>query len=194
MAEPTTRFRLIPQATTIAELDTPGERLAAIAGESVVSTGAGNEADFGVIDISGGAANSGVLTLLWDVTADGGNTLAETFKLWLSSNGFDIAGSVLKVQPLCGDDGTDVLTEKYVANGVVASYTWATMVESEPGAINLWPSDEGTSIVLDAAPPCGDDAIMWAMYCAIAAAETTGTYKGTDANMELQFSFKYSYS
>ena len=194
MAEPTTRFRLIPQATTIAELDTPAERLAAIADESVISTGAGNEADFGVIDISSGAANSGVLTLLWDVTADGGNTLAETFKLWLSSNGFDIAESVLKVQPLCGDDGTDVLTEKYIMNAVVASYTWATMDESEPGAINLWPSDEGTSIVLDAAPPCGDDAIMWAVYCAIANAETTGTYKGTDANMELQFSFKYSFS
>ena len=68
------------------------------------------------------------------------------------------------------------------------------MVEAEPGAINLWPTDEGTSIVLDAAPPCGDDAIMWAMYAAIAAGETTGTYKGTDAGMELQFSFKYSFS
>lgn len=194
MAEPTTRFRLIPQATTIAELDTAAERLAAVAGESIVSTGAGNEADFSIIDISGGAANSGVLTILWDVTADGGNTLAETFKLWLSSNGFDQAGSVLKVQPLCGDDGVDVNTEKYVANGVVGSYTWATMDEAEPGAINLWPSDEGTSIVLDAAPPCGDDVVMWAMYCAIAANETTGTYKGTDAGMQLQFSFKYSYS
>lgn len=194
MAEPTTRFRLIPQNTPIASIDTPTERLAAIAGESVVSTGAGNEADFSVIDISGGAANSNVVTILWDVTADGGNTLAETFKLWLSSNGFDIAGSVLKVQPLCGDDGTPVNTEKYIMNGVVASYTWATMDESEPGAINLWPTDEGASIVLDAAPPCGDDVVMWAMYCAIAASETTGTYKGTDAGMELQFSFKYSYS
>lgn len=191
MAEPTTRFRLIPQATTIAELDTPAERLAAIASESVVSTGVGNEADFGIIDISGGAANSGVLTILWDVTADGGNTLAETFKLWLSSNGFDQAGSVLKVQPLCGDDGTPVNTEKYVANGVVASYTWATMVEAEPGAINVWPTDEGTSMVLSTA---SDDVVMWAMYCAIAANETTGTYKGTDAGMQLQFSFKYSYS
>ena len=193
MAEPTIRFRLIPNTTAVADINTPAKRLAAVAGESVISTGAGNEADFGTVDITGGAANSGVLTMLWDVTADGGNTLAETFKLWLSSNGFDVAGSVLKVQPL-SSGGAPANTEEYIVNAVVGSYTWATMVEAEPGAINLWPTDEGTSIVLDAAPPCGDDAIMWAMYAAIAAGETTGTYKGTDAGMELQFSFKYSFS
>ncbi len=192
MAEPTTRFRLIPNNTATSAVDTAGERLAAIAGEAVKSTGVGNEADFGTVDISGGAANSGVLTLLWDVTADGGNTLAETFKLWLSSNGFDIAGSVLKVQPLSGgDNAAPSLTENYIANAVVGSYTWATMVEAEPGAINIYPTDEGSSMVLSTA---SDDAVMWAMYAAIAAGETTGAYKGTDANFELQFSFKYSYS
>jgi len=191
MAEPTTRFRLIPQATTVAAVDIAAERLAAIAGQGEVSTGAGNEADFGTVDISGGVANSSVLTLLWDVTADGGNTLVETFKLWMSSNGFDIAGSVCKVQPLCGDDGTPVNTEKYKANAGTGDYTFASMVESEPGAINIWPTDEGTSMALSTA---SDDVIMWAMYLAIAAGETTGTYKGTDAGMELQFSFKYSYS
>ena len=192
MAEPTTRFRLIPNSTAVADIDTAGERLAAIAGEAVKSTGAGNEADYGTVDISAGAANSGVLTMLWDVTADGGNTLAETFKLWLSSNGFDIAESVIKVQPLSGgDQGAPANTENYVANAVVGSYTWATMAESEPGAINLWPSDEGTSMALSTA---SDDVIMWAMYAAVAASETTGTYKGTDAGYELQYSFKYSYS
>jgi hypothetical protein len=192
MAEPTTQFRLVPQNTTVAALDTATERLAAIAGESVVSTGAGNEADFGTVDISGGAANSGVLTLLWNVTALGGNTTFETFKLWLSDNGFDQAASVLKVQPLCGDDGTPVNTEKYKANAGTGDYTFANMVEAEPGAINIWPTDEGTS--MGATGATSDDVIMWAMYCAIAAGETTGTYKGTDAGMELQFSFKYSYS
>jgi hypothetical protein len=192
MAEPTTRFRLIPQSTAVAALDTAGERLAAIASESVVSTGDGNEADFGTIDISGGAANSNVLTILWDVTADGGNTLAETFKLWLSDNGFDQAGSVLKVQPLSGgDQGAPSLTENYAANAGTGDYTFSNMVESEPGAINVWPTDEGTSMALSTA---SDDVVMWAMYAAIAANETTGTYKGTDAGMELQFSFKYSYS
>lgn len=192
MAEPTTRFRKVPQSTIVEALNTAAERLAAIAGESVVSVGDGNEADFGTVDISGGAANSSVLTILWDVTADGGNTLAETFKLWLSSNGFDIAGSICKVQPLSGaDQGAANLTENYIVNAVVGSYTWATMVESEPGAINLWPTDEGTSMVLSTA---SDDVVMWAMYLAIANGETTGTYKGVDAGYELQFSFKYSYS
>lgn len=192
MAEPTTRFRLIPNNTAVVAVDTAAERLAAIAGESAVSTGAGNEADFGTVDISGGAANSSVLTILWDVTADGGNTLVETFKLWLSSNGFDQAGSVLKVQPLSGaDQGAAANTENYKANAGTGDYTFANMVEAEPGAINIWPTDEGTSMALAAA---SDDVIMWAMYAAITAAETTGTYKGTDAGMELQFSFKYSYS
>lgn len=193
MAEPTTRFRLIPQATAVADVDTAAERLAAIAGESVVSTGGGNEADFGTIDISGGAANSGVLTLLWGVTANGGNTLVETFKLWLSSNGFDQAGSVCKVQPLSGaDQGGPATTENYKANAGTGDYTFANMVEAEPGAINIWPTDEGTSMSI--AGGASDDDIMWAMYLAIAAAETTGTYKGVDAGMELQYSFKYSYS
>lgn len=190
MAEPTARFRLIPQNTVTGAVDTPAERLAAIAGESVITTGVGNEVDFGTVNISGGAANSGVLTMLWDITVHGGNATAEAFKLWCSSIGFDAGGSVVKVQPLCGDDGVEVNTEKYMANGVVGSYTWATMVESEPGAINVWPSDEGSSITLNPT----EDAVMWAMYLAIAAGETTGTYKGTDAGYELQFSYKFSYS
>jgi len=192
MAAPTTRFRLIPNTTAAAALDTAAERLAAVSGESVVSTGAGNEADFGTVDISGGAANSGVLHILWDVTADGGNTLVETFKLWCSSIGFAQAGSVVKVQPVSGaDQVTPSDTENYVANATTASYTWATMVESEPGAQNVFPSDEGSSMALSTT---SDDVVMWAMYLAIAADETTGTYSGTTAGYELQFSFKYAYS
>jgi hypothetical protein len=192
MAEPTTVFRLIPQATPAAAIDSEAERLAAIDSQSVISTGVGNEADFGTIDISGGAANSGVLTMLWHVSADGGNTLVEAFKLWMSSNGFDQAGSVCKLQPLSGvDNASPSNTENYVADAVVASYTFADMPESEPGAQNVWPSDEGTSMALSTT---SDDAIMWAMYLAIAASETTGTYKGTDSGYELQFSFKYAYS
>ena len=191
MAEPTTRFRLIPNNTDPTAIDTPAERTGAITGETVVSTGAGNEADFGVVDIAEGAANSGVLTLLWDVTADGGNTLVENFKLWLSSNGFDVAGSVIKGRALSGtDQGSPSNTENYVANATTASYTFADMPETEP-AENVWPTDEGTSMDLSTT---SDDAIMWAMYAAIAAGETTGTYRGLTAGYELQFSFKYSYS
>lgn len=192
MAAPTTRFRTFPIAVTVAELDTAAERLAAIAGQSVISTGAGNELDFGTVDISGGASNSLVKMLVWDVTADGGNTLVEDFKLWLSSNGFDQAGSVLKFQPISGgDQGAPSNTENYIVNAVIGSYTWASLVEAEPGAQNVYPSDEGSSMVLSTA---ADDVIMAALYAAIADNETTGTYKGTDAGYELQFSFKYSYS
>jgi hypothetical protein len=192
MAVPTTRFSLIPQSTAVADIDTAAERLAAISGESVVSTGGGNEVDFGTIDISGGAADSTVKTVLWDVTADGGNTSVDTFKVWLSTNGFDQAGTVLKFQQLSGDDqGTPTLTENYIVNAVVGSYTWTTIPESEPGAINAYPTDEGSSMVLSTT---SDDVVMWAMYLAVAASETTGTYKGTDSGYEFQMSFKYAYS
>jgi len=173
-------------------LNTEAKRLGSITGQSVVSTGDGNEVDFGTIDISAGAANSGVKTVLWDVTADGGNTAVEAFKLWLSEKGFDQAGSKIKLQPLSGgDQATPSDTENYELNAGVGDYTWGDMPESEPGSQNIFPSDEGASMVLDTA---SDDAIMWAMYAAIAENETTGTYKGTTTDYELQFSLKYSYS
>jgi hypothetical protein len=130
--------------------------------------------------------------MLWDITADGGNTSVSDFKLWMSSNGFDQAGSICKMQPLSGgDNAAPSLTENYAANGVVGSYTWATLAESEPGSQNVYPTDEGSSMVLSTA---SDDVVMFALYLAIAASETTGTYKGTTSGYELQFSFKYSYS
>ena len=192
MAAPTVRFRTFPITVSVAELDTAGERLAAIAGQSVISTGAGNELDFGTVDISAGAANSLVKMLVWDITADGGNTLVEDFLFWLSSNGFDQAGTVVKFQPISGDDqGTPSNTENYIVNAVVGSYTWATLDESEPGAQNVYPTDEGSSMVLSTT---ADDVIMVALYVVVADNETTGTYKGTDAGNEFQYSFKYSYS
>lgn len=192
MAVPTTRFRTFPNATATTAVDTAAERLAAIASESVVSTGAGNELDFSTVDISGGAADSAVLHCIWDVTADGGNTTASTFLFWLSSNGWDQAGSVLKFQQVSGgDQGAPSLTENYVVNAVVGSYTWASAPEAEPGAINMYPSDEGSSMALSTA---SDDVLFWAEYVAVAASETTGTYKGTDAGYEFQHSLKYSYS
>lgn len=192
MAEPTTRFRVIPQDTPVLDIDTAAERLATITGQSVVSTGAGNEVDFGTVDISSGAENSDVKTVLWDVTADGGNTAVEDFRLWCSTIDFTEVASVVKVQPLSGADNSGpITTENYVVNGAVGSYTWADMDESLPGAQNVWPTDEGTSMVLSTA---SDDVVMWAMYLAIAAGEVTGTYSGTTASYGLQFSFRYSYS
>ena len=192
MAIPTVRFREIPNNTPIVALDTTGERLSSISGEAVRSTGIGNEADFGIVDISAGAANSNVLTMLWDVTADGGNTLVENFKLWLSSNGFDIAASVIKFIALSGDDqATPSDTENYINDATTASYSFVDMPEAEPGAQNVYPTDEGSSMALSTT---SDDVCMWAMYAAIGDNETTGSYYGLKSGFELQFSFKYSYS
>ena len=192
MAEPTTRFRAWPITLETTALDTAAERLAAVAGESVVSTGSGNELDFGTVDISGGAANSLVKMCAWDVTADGGNTTVETFKLWLSSNGFDQAGTVVKFQPLSGaDNAAPSNTANYVANAVVGSYTWSIMPEAEPGTQNVWPTDEGTSMALSTT---SDDVVFWAEYLAVAADETTGTYSGITAGYEFRHTFKFSYS
>ena len=191
MSAPTTRFRTIPLSTAATDIDTPAKRTGDITGQSVVSTGDGNEADFGLVDISNGAANSNLLTLLWDVTADGGNTKVENFELWLSSCGFDVADSKIKFAALSGTDNSSPSnTQNYVANADTSSYTFSDMPESEPSE-NVWPTDEGTSMSLSTT---SDDAIMWAMYAAIAAGETTGTYAGLKSGYELQFSFKYSYS
>ena len=192
MAVPTTRFRVIPNSTATTAVDTPAKRLGIISGESLVSTGAGNEADLGTVNISAGAANSAVIHMLWDVTADGGNTLVDTFKLWLSANGFDVAASVLRFAAISGADQTiPTNTQNYVANATTASYTFADMPETEPASQNVYPSDEGTSMAL---ATTSDDAIMWAVYAAIGANETTGTYSGTTVGYELQGSFKYTYS
>lgn len=192
MAIPTIRFREIPNNTAEGALDTEGERLSSITGEQPRSTGVGNEADFGVVDISAGAANSSVLTLLWDVTADGGNTLVENFKLWLSSNGFDIGASVIKMAALSGaDQVAATLTDNYIADAITTSYTFIDMPEIEPGTQNMYPSDEGSSMVLSTT---SDDVVMWAMYAAIADGETTGSYYGLKTDFELQYSFKFSYS
>ena len=194
MTVPITRFREIPISTAVVALDTAAERIGAITSEVVKATGVGQEVDFGVVEISEGAADSAVHMLLWDVTANGGNTIVDTFKMWLSSLGFDISASELRFAALSGaDQGSPVNTENYVVNAITSSYTFVTLPEtSEPGSQNVWPSDEGTS--MDISGGASDDAIMWAIYAHIAVGETTGTYKGTDAGLELQASFKFSLS
>lgn len=76
MAAPTVRFRSIPISTAGTAIDTAAERIGVISGSAVLSTGAGNELDFGTVDISGGAANSAVKQLVIDYTADGGEHIS----------------------------------------------------------------------------------------------------------------------
>ena len=193
MSVPTTRFRQIPNSTAVTAVNTSAKRLAAIAGERAISTGSGNELRLGIADVSTGAGNSDVATLLWDVTANGGNTVVKDPAVWLASNGFDEAGSVLKMQPLSGaDQATPSNTENYVADAVVASYTWATMPEADPGSINVYPTDEGSS--MDISGGASDDAIMLAVYASVASGETTGFYKGLTSNYELRLNLIFTYS
>lgn len=194
MPVPTTRFRQIPNSTPVTAVNTTAKRLAVITGEREVSTGAGNEVRFGIADISGGAGNSDVANLLWDVIANGGNTTVKNFKIWLATNGFDVAGSVLKLQPLSGaDQGAPSLTKNYKVNARYDFYpSWVTMPEATPGAINVWPSDEGISMSI--AGGASDDVVMLAMYAAIASGETQGFYYGLTADYQLRFNWMFTYS
>ena len=198
MAAPTDRFRQHTGSEATDATNTEAERKGALAGDATVTHGdppeAGDELDYGTIDISGGAANSAVMNIRWDVTADGGNTLVEDFLLWClaADYGFTSASTEVKIQPLSGtDNAAPSNTENYVQNAVVGSYTWSTIPATEPGAINLWPTDEGTSMALSTT---SDDVVWWATYLAVGSDETTGTYKAADAGKEFRQSFKYSYS
>jgi hypothetical protein len=193
MPAPTHRFREIPNTTLATALDSAAKRINPIADQVVKSTGVGNEVDFGTIDISAGAANGPVKTILFDITDPQGNTVVDTCKLWASSLGLTLAGSKLKFRPLSGaDQATPTNTAHYVQSANVNSYVWADMPEAEPPAQNVWPSNEAPAMAL--VDGHSFDAIMWAMYPAIAAGEKTGTYKGTDAGYQFQMAFKFSYS
>lgn len=195
MATPTTKFRVIPNTLAVGCVDTAAERIADFNGDSDITTGSSSAADFGTVDISSGAAKSSVLTMMWQVANGiGGNTSVDTFKLWLSSNGFDQAATDIQYIQLSGaDQGAPSNTENYSANANTTTYSFTVMPESEPGSQNVYPTDEGSSMAL--AGTQSDDVIMWALYADVAASETTGTYTGTaTAGKELRFSFKFSFS
>lgn len=201
MAAPTTQFRNIPISTAETDLNTKTKRTSAISGESSVSTGAGNEWDFGTVDISGGANQSAVKMLFWNITANGGNTTADNFKIWLSSSGFDQAGTTLYMSSFgdgstnsglsFGDVGTNNDTQEYVANATLGTYNWTAFYESDPGALNVFCAEDDNSLDISTVP---SDVVAVAAYLNVADNETTGTYKGTDTGYEFQGSFKFDYS
>ena len=198
MAVPTHRLRQFDGSEATTAFNTEAQRKGSLTGDATVNFGSppsgGAPLDFGTVDISGGAANSGVVNIRWDVTADGGNTAVSDFKLWILPADFGFTGGTTdtKFQAISGSDqGSPSLTENYVQNAVVGSYTWATVPTSEPGSINLYPTDEGSSMVLSTT---SDDAICWANYLAVDAAEVTGTYEAATSGKEFRFSYAFSYS
>jgi hypothetical protein len=196
MAPPTTIFKTFDRTIVAGDLNTADKRngTPGLTGEATVSP-TGAPLDLGIVDISGGQADSTVENMLWRVTASGGNTLVEDFGAWqlTGQHGFTIGTSDLKLQELMGDEGTPGSPQlKYVASAVVGSYAdWATIPTTEGAEVVLHPTDTGTSMVVTTG---ADDAIFWAHYIAVAAGEDTGTYEDLVAGFEFQASFGYSYS
>lgn len=196
---PTTVFRNIPTSTLTTAVDTKSER-ATLSTGNAVSTGNGNEWDFGSVNISNGAADSGVRMLFWKVTYANGNDTVDNFKFWLSQLGFDQAASQMKYVSLSfADTGTTTNNHNvYVANATTGTYNWQTATEgvTEPGSQNVFGALDTTSFSITGVTTTGEasEVVAIASYFAIADEETTGTYKGTTANYELRCSFKFDFS
>ncbi len=203
MAEPTIRLRGGPKNNAETLYDSPAKRIAAITGDYAVTAGTppagGNELDFGIIDISGGAAESTVTMIRFDITLDQGNTLIEDLKLFLllADNGF--SATVVNFT----DGGLHTVTEdpntntsRYVIDADSTDYAgspgWLAVPATEPGSLNLYAPDDLTSLTL--AADAANDSIMWANYLAVGAGEVTGTYVADSAGKEFRYSLTYSYS
>ncbi len=182
MAAPTTQFHLMDETALATAYDDNAERLGL---SNEISTGDGNEWDFGSVNISGGQADSAVKVMLWKVSAWGANVQVENFRFWISTEGFDQAGSVLKIRTWKLDAASE-----WVQNPTPPLAGEASIPTSEP-AQNVFQGGDGTTTYITTGDDDTSEAI--AAYMAIDGAETTGVYKGTDAGYEFQMSFMYDY-
>lgn len=189
MATPSTEFIAITMSDAAAALDTAGERVA-YSGDGNVDDSGSNNLDFGSVDITSGAGNSEVKAVLWRVTDDGGNTSVSNFRLWLSSNGFDDAATVVRFVAAKLDP-----VSEWVPSPTPASYSFSDLPEAEP-AQNVNAADgSSTSLALDGDNgPSNDTTEAMVLYVAVGANETLGTYSGVTAGSELQFTFKFDFS
>lgn len=196
MAAPTTEFKTFARTTAAIALDTRAERLAAWTGFTAVDTGT-NPLDFGTVDISGGAANSLVFYLGWKVTANGGNTLVDNFRIWNEITtpdywGFTLAGTHLKSAAMKFEVG-GVNGQTYVADATTSSYTYTDIEVAGAPVQNVYAGDGATSINITTVGTT-DDIVGAALYLAVAAAEITGTYTGVTSGKEFRGSFRFDYS
>lgn len=192
MADPTLLKRTFPNdPNAVTNTNTQSKRVTGtISGESIVSTGAGNEIDLGTIDIGSLGA---VVNCIICVNANGGFTAMDDLRLWHSSDGF-VTSNVEFVA--LSQDGTPTNTETIVASSDETDYTEANIPKTLPGSNNLWRADDDTQTSTDITTPATptDDAFMFALFSNIIAGETSGTYKGTDSGFEQQFSIRFSFS
>lgn len=198
MAPPTTKFRQFPNdAAAETATDSTVKRLAAITGDSPVSQSGGEEYDFGVIDISGGQADSLVYNLIFDVDNNQSNAEISDFRIWHSNNGFVQGATEFNFADLSNDLDTTspVNTDSIIPSATPASYSGfpIPLPKSLPGAQNCHAADDAATIDISTLGTT-DEAIMWAMYLDVAAAETPGTYLGTTSGFEAQHSLRYTFS
>lgn len=196
MAAPTTAFKTFARTTAVIALDTRAERLAAWAGWTTVDTSS-NPLDFGTVDISGGAANSLVFYLGWKVTANGGNTTVDNFRIWNETSspdywGFTLAGTHLKKAAMKFEAG-GANGQTYAVDAVTGTYTFTDIELAGAPAQNCYAGDGATSIDVTTVGTT-DDVVGNALYLAVADNEITGTYQGTTAGKEFRGSFRFDYS
>lgn len=202
MAVPTTGFKSFSRTKAYADLDTLAERIGSgtgwgSGGFTTVDTGA-NPLDFGTVDISGGNANSNVFYLTWKVTANGGNTIVDNFRVWNETSspdywGFTLAGTMLRMAPIVWN-GSPTYGQNYVINATTGTYTWSNINTAGAPSQNAYPAG-GTALSCNITTiGTTEDLVAMAMYLAVADNEITGTYQGTTSGKEFRGSFRYDYS
>src|SRR3990172_287421 len=197
MAAPTTAFKTFSRTTATTALDTRAERITAFNSTfTAVDTGA-NPLDMGTVDISGGAANSLVFYLTWKASNNGGNTLADNFRVWYETTspddwGFTLGGTLAKQAAMKFEAG-GANGYTYVANATTSSYTFSNVNVAGAPAQNAYGGDGALSVNLTTIDTT-DDIVSLAQYLAVADNEITGTYQGTTSGKEFRGSFRYDYS
>lgn len=202
MAVPSTAFKTFVRSKAYADLDTLAERIGASTGWgsggfTTVDTGA-SPLDFGTVDISGGAANSNVFYLAWKVTANGGNTLADNFRVWNETTspdywGFTLAGTLLRMAPIVWN-ASPTYGQNYVINATTGTYSWSSINIAGAPAQNAYPAGGAALSCNITTIGTTEDLVVSAMYLAVADNEITGTYTGTTSGKEFRGSFRYDYS
>ena len=181
MGVPVSEFNQFPLMLAKTDLDSATERLNI---NYPISTGDGNELDFGSVDITSGPGYSSVRAFAWQVTNFDGNSKVQNFRFWLSSNGLTGTGS-----KVCYDTWT--LDTDWVQNAEPGDVGSTAVPSSEPETYNVLKATGGANWFIEST--ANDTTQAVALYVYADSDEPLGTYRGTDSGMELQFTFKYDY-
>jgi hypothetical protein len=207
---PQTRFVEVDNTTTTVALSTAAARVAHAGTSLATNDGTSpngdtfvNSWDFGTVDISGtGDVDSVVKHLIWNITNDEGNTTADNFRFWTSSDSF--AGLTdLQFMALACSDGDETnarIDDTYVATATPSSYTgWTVdlMDNAEPSQ-NIdaasATSGNGGGLSMPGTDSASTDVILLAAYWDVRDGEKTGTFEALTTNYNLRCSLKFDFS